>query len=218
MRHPSDCYITPPCAGIAARRLVETLPRRPRYFDPFLGPGFLVEHAIPEGCELHGREIDPMWAPELDRRGIHYTIGDSFATDWPDMPIVTNVPYSRNGDALKLIAAHCIRFKTFALFLAATDYFQHPNRVEPEMIALLKWRPSFGYRRDKAGKVGMGTAQAGYAWCGMGMAVHPWGPLGLPVQLMPSLLWVDRPVVTKAQTDEHRRLAMMAFQVAEGVA
>lgn len=203
-RHPRDCYITPPCAAKVARALVEILPKRSAYLDPFAGPGLLLEHASPEGAERYAYEIDAMWSPELAKRNVVHTIRDAFDVDWPDMPIVTNVPYGLMESALMRIEAHVHRFRTFALLLNRTDYFQHADRIQPESLTLLKWRPMFGYQFDhRTKRPRMGSDYAGYTWAGLG---HGFDRL--------RLCWMHRPHVSAAEKAEHRRLAMMAFEAA----
>lgn len=210
MRHPRDCYLTPPCVTQTIAAFIAQLKRLgvkiTDALDPFAGAGLMLE-AHAELADLHAIEIDDVWRPELVRRNCHVTIGDAFAVEWPATDvIVTNPPFGSIDRAIERVRAHGAQHGSIAMVLVRTDYLQHPGRPKPEFVIALKWRPQFGYQLDhRTQRPRLGTDYAGYA-------IACWG---VPRWYVGRLVWADRPRVTAEAKAEHRRLALRAFELGQ---
>lgn len=227
-RHPMDCYITPPEAAMALGVWLsvdcwfvehdEGL-SKPLWLDPFAGPGTL----IPWMTGLPGGEPDPNhFAFELDMRwaeeqrayvlGTNQRLGhDSLKIGWTvrggQAPhIATNIPFGETSKALARCRQHAYGHGRYAAVLMRTDWWQHRerSRLRPDHMLMLEWRPAFGYRWDKkAQRLVWSTDYAGYVWC-----VYEPTPTGKT-----ELEFLARPKVPKALSDEHKRLARLAYNM-----
>jgi hypothetical protein len=232
-RHPRDCYLTAPCVGLGLRELIVGASgiadelRRFRFLDPFGAAGFFLAVAAPS-AKLKVLEIDTAWwrkTPsaalawgETDAgRSLTWSQADAFAVPWTDggdmHHIITNVPYGRGDEAHDRLVRHAAA-GGFVASVIRTDYLQHPGRPEPDCLALLTWRPSFGFTLDKkTQRPRMATDNCGYA-------IAIWLGAGNPLDLrLPRIVYLKRPEVPKSLKDEHRRLALLAFEAgrADGV-
>lgn len=213
-RHPMDCYITPPCASVAIGRWLAPRVRGP-LLDPFAGPGLILTHAVQsmhDYHELYAFDLDASWGPELHTRvaPMRTRLGrDSFVMDWCPLGerphVLTNPPFGRTQTAVEMAMDHARTHGRYACVLMRTDWWQHPGRghLAPDHFLALQWRPVFGL--NKQGK--FSTDYAGYVWC-----VWEPEPSGLC-----RMAWLARPDdVTREMVAEHRRLARLAYDMAQG--
>lgn len=217
MRHPRDCYITPPCAAYALRSLLiahawptTQLEPRAAYLDPFAGPGTLLEWGAPGAGQKIGLEVDERWRPELTGRSDACAFVDSLAADWPRAHVITNPPYAATQAAVDRAVEHAERFGVLVALLLRTDWFQHPGRPAPDALALLRWRPRFSGAVDARGVMQLGSDYAGYAWAIWGIR----GARRFGCAPMPALAWLERPPVSEADKATHLRLATQAYHAA----
>lgn len=225
-RHPMDCYITPPCAARAMGIYLEASDLAEWYveddwLDPFAGPGTLLPWMLrlePEfvpDVQSHAFELDMRWdaeqrayIPDMNRR-----LGrDSLAMTWAvrgQVPhVATNIPFGVTTEALARCRTHAYDHERVACVLMRTDWWQHQGRsaLRPDRMLLLEWRPAFGFRIDKRGKVVLSTDYAGYVWC-----VYEPRPTGRT-----EVDFLVRPEVPNHQRAEHKRLARLAFDMGHG--
>lgn len=214
-RHPSDCYLTPPCAALALRAWLLArgdLPMAP-WLDPFAGAGTLLEWGVPaDDAEVHAFELDARWGAELRRRvGGAVRLGrDSLAAPWlirGEAPhVITNPPFGETLVAIGRAQAHAHVHGRWACALMRTDWWQHPRRshLRPDHMLFLEWRPAFGLSKDGR----LSTDYAGYVWC-------VWSP-DHGEQTRAEFL--SRPQVPDELRADHKRLARMAHEMGREMA
>lgn len=215
-------WLWPRCAEVLAGHHIA---------DPFGGAGTLLPWTVGDDAgsllRCHAFELSPLWLPELETRlaASRVRICDSLGlADWSVMGgrvqphIVTNPPYRYMDESIRRLHDHARTHHRWVCALTRLEWWQHeggkakrdgtPSLVRrdymPDDLLILGWRPSFGFRRDKAGKIVKGTDKStGYAWC-------VWRPVAAaPSERRYELL--TRPLVAKGLKDEHSRVARLAF-------
>ena len=234
-RQATDAYLTTPCAAIAlGGHLAEHHPGLvdggAPVLDPFAGAGTLVPWTLGDllaGRVGHAFELERRWRPELYRH-LHparVRFCDSLSCSWlvaggrVAPAVLTNPPFVAMDQAIARLYEHARTHRVLVAALTRTDWWQHPGRrgagdertvredFRPDTILMLRWRPAFGFRRDRAtGKLLLGTDRfTGYVWA-------IWEP---EPREHTRLLWATKPAVPRALKGEHKRLALMAYEFTE---
>lgn len=221
-RHPLDCYLTPPCVALAVHAyLCDRAPEvlHEPWLDPFSGPGRFVAWVVagtaaPPLALLHAWDLDPRWRRDLSQ--IILPARTRLGVDTIDMPwvvagravnIATNHPYGCDAAVRRLHDQARVHGR-WALGVVRTDWWQHPGRFEalrPDAQLQLGWRPAFGFRADKAGRIALGTDRF------TGYTVSVWRPERAP---RCELEVLTRPDVPRALKHDHKVLARHAYALA----